>query len=316
MVGSTMRDAPLRNARGRLFGRRIKRDRLLLLMVALPVIYFFVFHYLPMYGVLIAFKNYSPTRGIFGSPWVGLKYFRQFFNSAFFWRLLRNTFVLSFYNLLFGFPLPIVFALLLNEVRHPKYKKVVQTVSYLPYFVSLVVVVGLMVNLFAADSGLVNNARAAMGLDRIPFMSDASKFRSLYVGSEVWQKFGWNSIIYIAAITGISPELYEAASIDGANRMQRVWHVTLPGIQTTMIILLILSLGNLMSVGYEKIILMYSPATYETSDVISTYVYRRGLNDAEYSFGAAVGLFNSAVNLTLLLMVNGISRKVSDVALF
>ena len=285
-------------------------------LMAVPVIAFYViFHYMPMYGAIIAFKNFRPGLGIWGSPWVGLTHFESFFSGVFFGRLIRNTLTINFYALILGFPAPIILALLLNEVRHSVFKRAVQTISYLPYFISVVVVCGMIMDFFSGD-GLVNYIITAFGGDRVRFLARPEYFRSIFVGSGIWQGVGWGSIIYLAAISGIDAELYEAAVIDGAGRWKQILHVTLPGLSTTIIILLILRFGEMMTIGYEKIILLYNPSTYETADVISSYVYRRGLLKADYSFSTAVGLFNSAVNLVLLYAANTISRKVNDTSLW
>jgi putative aldouronate transport system permease protein len=297
-------------------GKDIIRDRYLLLLMLPVIAYYIIFHYVPMYGVTIAFKNFSAAKGILGSPWAGFKWFEQFFRSIYFSRIVRNTVLINVYGLLWGFPVPIIFALFLNELKDGVFRRSVQTISYLPHFISVVVVVGMIVNFLSPLDGIVNVALKAIGHEAINFMSEAKWFRTIYISSGIWQGFGWNSIIYLAAITSIDPTLYEAAEIDGASRLRKVWHITIPGILPTVIILLILNLGNIMSVGYEKIILMYSPATYETADVISTYVYRRGILNAEYSFGAAVGLFNSVINFLLIILVNRISKKITDIALW
>ena len=255
----------------------IKRDRYLLLLVLPAFLLILLFNYIPMGGLLMAFENYSTKKGIFGSEFVGLENFKQFFSSIFAFRVIKNTFLLSFLNLLWGFPIPIIFALMLNELKNGPFKKVVQTVSYLPHFVSTVVIIGMMISMFDPNFGLVNVLRAKLGLDSIAFMSDASWFRTLFVGSEVWQNFGWNSIIYIAAIAGISQDLYEAAKIDGANRFQLAMKITLPSLVPTILTLFILNCGWMFSLGFEKVILMYSPGTYAVSDIISTYVYRKGI---------------------------------------
>lgn len=296
--------------------KNLSRDKFLLLMILPVVVYYIVFHYVPMSGIVIAFKNFTVSKGIWGSDWVGVKWFEQFFNSIFFWRLLRNTLLISVYGLLFGFWVPIAFALLLSELKNGYFKRFAQTVSYLPHFVSIVVVVGMMVMFLSPTNGVVNLLLNHLGLSSIAFFDDSAWFRTLYVGSDIWQSFGWNSIIYLAAIAGINTQLYEAAKCDGANRWRQIWHITLPGIRPTIMILLILSIGNMMNVGFEKILLMYNPGTYEVSDVISTYVYRRGILAADYSYGAAVGLFNSAVNFILLIAVNQTSRKMNQASLW
>lgn len=269
-----------------------------------------------MYGAIIAFKDFNPRVGILESPWAGLKYFKQFFDSPFCWRLIRNTLLLSLYDLIFNFPVPIIFALLLNEVRCKRYKKAVQTISYLPHFISVVIVVGLMKTMFSPNGGVVNSLLSVFGVDPINFFSEKSWFRTLYVGSGIWQSFGWGSIIYLASMAGIDPGLYEAARLDGAGRFRCMWNITLPAIRPTITILFIMRLGKLLSVGFEKAILMYSPATYEVSDLISTYVYRYGILKANYSFGAAVDLMNSVVALILIFVANKICQKVSDTSLW
>lgn len=301
------------------FGARLlkdlKRNKYIYLMVLPVVIYYLVFHYGPMYGAQIAFKNYNTAEGIWGSPWVGLDHFIDFFNSFYFWRLLRNTFLISFYELIFGFPAPILLALLLNELRHVLFKRTVQTITYLPHFISIVVVVGMLVDFLARD-GLVNQVLATFGVEPVAYLQKAEWFRTIYVSSGIWQGVGWGSIIYLAAISNIDPTLYEAAKIDGAGRFKQALHVTIPGITPIIIILFILQMGNMLAVGYEKIILMYNSLTYETADVISTYVYRKGILEANFSFSAAVGLFNSIINFTLLITANRISRRVSDTSLW
>ncbi len=298
------------------FWKSLRRDRQLVFMLIPVVIFFAVFSYYPLYGILIAFKDYSISRGILGSPWAGLRYFRQFFSSPYFGRLLRNTVLISVYSLLWGFPVPILFALLLNEFKDGKFKRVIQTVSYLPHFISLVVICGILIDIFSPQGGVVNSLLYSLTGKRINFFGEPEWFRTMYVGSGVWQEFGWNSIIYLAAITGINPDLYEAARIDGAGRLRQIWHVTLPGIKPTILTLLILNLGNIMSVGYEKIILLYSPTTYETADVISTYVYRTGLLSQQYSYAGAVGLFNSAINIAILVLCNFAGKKLFGVGIW
>ena len=298
------------------FWKSLRRDRQLVFMLIPVVIFFAVFSYYPLYGILIAFKDYSISRGILGSPWAGLRYFRQFFSSPYFGRLLRNTVLISVYSLLWGFPIPILFALLLNEFKDGKFKRVIQTVSYLPHFISLVVICGILIDIFSPQGGVVNSLLYSLTGKRINFFGEPEWFRTMYVGSGVWQEFGWNSIIYLAAITGINPDLFEAARIDGAGRLRQIWHVTLPGIKPTILTLLILNLGNIMSVGYEKIILLYSPTTYETADVISTYVYRTGLLSQQYSYAGAVGLFNSAINIAILVLCNFAGKKLFGVGIW
>jgi putative aldouronate transport system permease protein len=280
-------------------------------MMILPVIvYYILFSYLPMYGVVIAFKDYRPGRGIWASQWVGLAHFKQFFGGFFFVRLLRNTLLISVYSLVWGFPVPIIFALILNEFKDGVFKRGIQTITYLPHFISVVVICGMIVNFLSPANGIVNIALENLIGKRISFLNESGWFRTIYVSSGVWQGFGWNSIIYLAALSGIDMNLYEAAKIDGAGRLRQLWHISLPGIMPTVVTLFILNVGNLMSVGFEKIILLYNPAIYETADVISTYVYRMGIQSTQYSFSAAVGFFNSIINLILLLGCNMVSKRV------
>jgi putative aldouronate transport system permease protein len=284
-------------------------------MVLPVVLYYLMFHYGPMYGLHIAFKNYSPGTGILKSPWVGFQYFNDFFHSFYLWRLLRNTLLLSFYDLIFGFTTPILLALLLNEIRNRKFKRIVQTITYLPYFISIVVVVGLLFDFLARD-GLINNVLAVFGFEKLAYLSEAGWFRSIFISSGIWQNVGWGSIIYLAAIANIDPSLYEAAKVDGANRWKQTAHITLPGMLPTVIILLILQIGSIMSINSDKILLMYNTATYETADVIGTYVYRKGLLEANFSYSAAIGLFNSGINFTLLILANSISKKLTETKLW
>ncbi|PYI54064.1 sugar ABC transporter permease [Paenibacillus flagellatus] len=285
-------------------------------LIAPVMLYFVVFHYWPMYGVQIAFKDFIATKGIGGSPWVGFKHFERFFDSYFFWRLVKNTLGISLLELVVGFPVPIVLALMVNEVRSNGFKRFVQTVTYAPHFLSTVVVVGMVLMFLSPTSGLVNMAVKAFGGEPIFFMTEPGWFKPIYVLSGVWQQMGWSSIIYLAALAGIDPQLHEAARVDGASRLQRIWHINLPGIRPTIVILLILNIGTLMGVGFEKVFLMQNSLNMEGSDVISTYVYRSGILGAQYSFSAAVGLFNSVINFVLLLTVNRIARKVNQVSLW
>ena len=282
----------------------------------LPVLlYYLIFHYQPMYGAQIAFRDFSPARGVLFSRWVGLFHFQTFFESYYFWRLLRNTLLINFYDVLFGFPAPIILALLLNEVRNSAYKRVVQTITYLPRFISMVVVCGLIIDFFSRD-GLVNNLLNTVGVESIPFMIEPGWFRPVFVSSGIWQTAGWSSIVYLAALSNIDPQLYEAATIDGAGRWRQTVNITVPGILPIVIIMLILRMGRMMNVGVEKVLLLYNPTTYETADVISTFVYRKGIMEASYSYSAAVGLFNSAINFTLLVLVNRLSRRLTETSLW
>ena len=303
------------------FGKRlaidIKRNRMIYLLGLICLSYYIIFCYLPMGGIVIAFKNFRAARGIFGSDWATpwYKYFDQFFSSYYFWRLLRNTLLINFYDLIFGFPAPIILALLLNELRSNPYKRVVQTVTYLPHFISQVVVCGIILDFFSS-SGLINQLIQAVGGPMTIFMQDPKYFRGIYVGTGIWQEVGYSSIIYLSALSSVDMALYDAAAIDGCNRFRRVFHVTLPGIMPTIVIMLILRMGSMMSVGFEKIILLYNESIYETSDVISSFVYRYGMQKANYSYATAVGLFNSLFNFLLLILVNGISRKVNETSLW
>jgi len=264
---------------------------------------------------VIAFKNYSPSKGILESPWIGFEHFKTFFSSYYFRRIVRNTLLINLYDIIFGFPAPIIFALLLNEIRNSLFKRSIQTITYIPHFISVVVICGMIVD-FLSMKGLVNNIIEFFGGKPIQFLIEPKWFRAIYVGSGIWQNLGWGSIVYLSALTGINPNLYEAARIDGAGRFKQVIHITLPGIAPTIIILLILRIGNMMSLGFEKIILLYNPNTYETADVISSYVYRKGLLEMNYSYSAAVGLFNSVVNFILLVSANKLSRTVTETSLW
>jgi putative aldouronate transport system permease protein len=286
------------------------RNKYVYLMLLPVLAYFVVFQYGPMWGTIIAFKDFDPAVGIMNSPWIGLEWFKQFFHGLFFNRLVVNTVLLNVYDVLFGFPAPIILALLMNELTSSRFKRFVQTFTYLPHFISVVVVAGMLLDFLARD-GLINQIIVSFGGSRDAIMSNPDWFRVVYVGSEIWQSMGWGSIIYLAALAGINPSLYEAARIDGANRWQQMLHITLPGLAPIIMTLLILRLGQMMTVGFEKVILLYNPGIYETADVISTYVYRRGVLEANYSYAAAVGLFNALVALVLLVISNRLSRKFS-----
>ena len=298
------------------FRRIWMRDKELYAMCLLPMILVVIFKYFPIYGIVMAFERYTPSKGFFHSEFVGLKYFIQFFKDPFCFRIIKNTVLLSLYSLLWTFPAPIILALLLNEVRHERYKKVVQTVTYLPHFISVVILVGLMKELFSAVDGIVNKPIVALGGNAINFFSEPGWFRTLYIGSSLWQGVGYNSIIYLAALAGIDTEQYEAARIDGANRLQKILYITLPGIMPTTVILLIMRMGSLFSNDFQKILLMYSPATYSTADVISTYTYRYGLENANYSYAAAIGLMLSVISFVFVLGANEFSKRVSENSLW
>jgi len=285
-----------------------KCNRFLLLMSLPGLIMIALFAYYPMVGIVTAFQNYSLFLGIKGSEWIGFDNFIRFFNDPNFFRIIKNTFVLGLTNLLWSFPAPIILALLINEVIHPKIKRFIQTATYLPYFISVVVIVGIMKSIFSGN-GIVNELLANFGAEPIQFFNESSYFRSLYVGSGIWQEIGYSSILYLAAITGIDAEMYEAAKMDGCSKIKQVIHITLPSLRPTIITLLILSIGGIISVGFDKILLMYSPATYDVADVISTYVYRKGIIDQDYGFSSAIGLFNSLVSIVFVFGANYFSRK-------
>jgi putative aldouronate transport system permease protein len=299
------------------FVRNVSMQKYLLLLLIPGTLYLVIFNYFPMYGVLNAFVDYNVTKGTIHSPWVGLMWFQRFMSSVYFVRTFRNTVILSLWTLVFSFPVPIIFALLLNEVRNQGFKRTVQSISYFPHFVSVVVVVGIMVNLFSSPDGILYKlVLLVTGKQQVLILGAAGWFRPLYVGSGVWQDFGWDSIIYLGALSAVDPQLYEAARIDGANRGHQLRHITMPSIMPTIVTLLILYIGHLLSVGTEKVLLLYNPAIYEVADVIGTYIYRDGILGANYSFSTAVGLFSSVIGFVLLLMANAISKKVNEVSLW
>lgn len=296
--------------------REMVKERELLLLLSPVLIMLFIFSYIPMYGLIISFLDLRPGLTIFNSPWVGLKWFDSFFHSPYFWRSLRNTVVISVISLAVQFPLPIMFALLINELRGKYFKRVVQSVSYFPYFMSTVVIVGMMYNFLSIDSGIVNNILREMGKEPIHFFNSENWFIPLYVLSGLWQTLGWSAIIFLAALTAIDSTLYEAAKMDGATRWQQMRHISIPGIFTTIMVLFLLNLGNLLNVGFEKIILMYNPTTYGVADVVSTYVYRLGIQGGQYSFATAVGFFNQMLNFIILLIFNHLSKKAGSESLW
>ena len=296
--------------------RAVKKNWQLYVLLLPALIWLAIFCYVPMYGILLAFKDFSIRKGIAASPWAGLKYFEQFFSTAVAGTLIKNTLMLSLLSLLVVFPLPILFALLLNQLQSKRFKKFVQTASFAPYFVSNVVVVSIMTVILAPSSGFVNVLLQSFGSEPIMFMTRPEYFRSLYVVSQVWQSMGFNAIVYLAALTGISPDLHEAAIVDGANKLQRIIHIDIPTIMPTIVIMLILAIGSIMTVGYEKVYLMQSGMNTSVSEIISTYVYKVGLLNAQYSFSTAVGLFNSISNFILLLAANLITRKVAGLGIF
>lgn len=291
------------------------KHRVLYLMSLPVVIYLFIFNYMPMYGIIIAFKNFKPRLGILGSPTVGFKYFQEFFSSIYFGRTFGNTLILSGLNLAFGFVAPIIFAILLNEVTHIKFKKAIQTITYLPHFITTVVICGIIMT-FTSSDGIITQIVNSITGHTGSLIGDKDYFRAIYTISGIWQSFGWGSIIYLAAISGINGEIYEAAKIDGANKWQQIRNVTVPGIMTTIMVMFILAIGGFMNIGWEKAFLLQSPLTYETSDIISTFVYRKGFEDMNYSYSAAVGLFNSVINLVLLVGANKLSRKLNNTGIW
>jgi len=306
-----------RNRRS-LFGRMaraLKRDKYLYLMFLLPAAYFIVFRYVPMYGVTLAFKDFDIGKGILRSPWAGFKYLEKFFSNPYSYKLIRNTVLLRAWQLAFGFPAPVILALLLNEVRNERFKRLAQSSSYLPHFVSVVVVCSMVVSFLASDGPVYSMIKFFAG-ESHAWLQRSEWFRPIYTISGVWQHAGWSSVIYLAALTGISMELYEAAMIDGASRWQRVRYVTIPGIALTVTIMFLLQIGRILSVGYQKVLLLYSGATYETADVLGTYIYRRGIQGADFSYATAVGLFQSVVGLVFIVSANAIAKRVGDTSLW
>lgn len=296
--------------------KQIFRSKYLYLLLLPTLIWYIIFMYAPLYGAQIAFRDFFPATGISGGKWVGFKYFIQFFESEYFIRLMKNTLGISIYSILLGFPIPVILALLINEVRNKYFKKGVQTIVYMPHFISAVVVVSLINAMLSPSNGLLNMLIEALGGDAIYFMAEPKYFKTIFVLSDIWQSAGYGSIVYLAALTSIDPTLYEAATVDGASKWKQLLHITLPCILPTIMTMLILRMGSIFTVGYEKIMLMYNEATYDTADVISTYVYRRAFEGGEYSFSAAVGLFNSIINFTVIVIFNKISKKVSEVSLW
>ncbi len=296
--------------------RKMARCWQLYLLLIPAVVYIFVFNYMPLYGIQIAFKKFSARKGYWGSPWVGFKYFERFFDSPDFWRLIKNTIFLSAYSLIAGFPLPIIMALMLNQCSMGGFKKVVQNVIYAPHFVSMVVVVGMINVMFSVNSGVVNTVIEMLGGQRILFTGQADCFPHMYVWSGIWQNMGWNSVIYFAALSAVSEELHDAAIVDGANKWQRILHIDLPTILPTVTIMLVLRVGQLMNVGFEKVFLMQNNLNLQASETIQTYVYKQGLLNAEYGYSTAVGLFNNVINFILLTTVNAFSRKIGGSSLW
>lgn len=297
--------------------QQMKKSSMLYIFLLPAVIMVAIFCYAPMYGVLMAFQNYSPSKGILGSPWVGFEWFERFFNMPRFWQILGNTLTLSVYSLIVGFPIPIILAVLINSVESNRFRRVTQTVTYMPHFISTVVLVGMITVFLSPRSGFLNHMLEMFGAaEDTYYMGVAEYFPHIYVWSGVWQDMGWNSIIYLAALTGVDQALHEAAQVDGATKLQRIWHINLPAIIPTMVILLILNVGSIMSVGYEKVFLMQNDLNIMSSEVISTYVYKIGLTQQQFSYSAAIGLFNNVINFILLITVNKISAKLSGSSLW
>ena len=297
--------------------RDFRMNKGLYFLILPVVVYLIIFNYVPMAGIVLGFERFTPKNGVYMSEWVGLKHFVTFFSSVFFVRVLKNTLILSLYSIIFGFPAPIIFALLLNELDNEYYKKVIQVVSYMPNFISTVVISGIIID-FVASDGVITDMLVKVGFlkEAKNLLSVPEYFRTIMVLTDLWQQVGFGSILFLAALTGIDQELYEAAVIDGANRWKQTIHVTIPGIMPTVVIMLIMRIGGLMNANQEKILLLYNPLIYETSDVIGTFVYRKGLLEADYGYSTAVGLFNSVVNVILLFIANGVSRKYSETSLF
>lgn len=296
--------------------QHMKRDRQLLILFIPCLLFYIIFRYGPLYGLIIAFKDYSVFTGIMESDWVGLKHFEKFFSSPDFWLLFKNTLLLGVYNLIFGFPFPIILAILLNEVRVRWFKRSVQTLSYLPSFLSVVIISSMIIDFLSPNQGIINQFIAALGFEKIYFLGEPSWFRTIYVSSDIWATVGYEAIIYMAAIAGINPSLYEAAKVDGAKRHHMIFRITIPAILPTIIIMFVLKTGSMLRIGYEKVLLLYSPMTYEVADVFSTYVYRKGLMESNYSYGAAVGLFEAVVAMILLLSSNYFSKRLGGSGLW
>lgn len=299
-----------------IFWKDLKRDKLLYLLLILPITVYALFYYKPMFGLQIAFKNYNVFQGISESPWVGFEHFKTFFTSPFFGRTLKNTLMLSLYNMLFAFPAPIILALMFNEVQKIKFKKFVQTCTYIPHFISVVIVASLVTSFLSPSSGVINTIISAFGGEKVYFLTKPEYFRTIYTVMGIWQGTGFNSIVYLSVITAIDTSLYEAAMIDGANKWKQITNVTIPSILPTIVMMFIMRLGNILNVGYESIILLYQPATYETADTIGTYIYRVGLENSQYSLATAVGLVNGVVGLLLVILSNTISKRVTEYGLW
>lgn len=294
----------------------LKREWQLYLMLLPTILWLLIFLYKPMYGLQIAFKDYSLFRGVAGSPWIGFEHFETLFNNDQFLRALKNTIIMSLYSLVFGFPVPIALALMFNEVTNQTFKKTAQTVVYLPHFISSVIIAGIVITAFSPSAGIVNNILGWFGAEPVYFLTKPEWFRPIFVGTSIWQEAGFQSIVYLAAIAGVSPTLYESAVVDGASRWQMMWKITIPLIMPTIIIMLIIRIGNILEISFEMIVLLYQPATYETADVVNTFIYRQGLQGGQYDFAAAAGLFNAVVAFVLVMTANTISKRFSRTSLW
>ncbi|MCI8622674.1 MAG: sugar ABC transporter permease [Provencibacterium sp.] len=294
----------------------LKRDFELYLLLLLPVVYYVVFKYVPMYGVTIAFKDYNMFKGILASDWVGLDVFKEIFQMKNFYTVVRNTFLINGFDLLLGFPAPVLLAILLNEIRSVHFKKISQTVLYLPHFLSWVIIGGIAYQIFATQSGMINTTLRQMGFESIPFLTEKWHWLFTYVGIGIWQSMGWGTIIYLAAITGINSELYEAAEVDGASRLQKIWHITIPGIMSTIVIMLILRMGQIITIGFDRPYVLGNPLVTDFSEVISTFTYHYGLKAARYSLATAVGLFQSVIGIIFLTSTNAIAKKCGETGIW
>ena len=288
------------------------KDRMFYLLLLPGITYFLLFHYQPMYGATIAFRDFSPMKGILGSEWVGFKNFLEFFTHPSFYTVTSNTVIISFYKLLFGFPAPIILALLLNEVKNTSFKRSIQTITYLPHFMSWVVIAGLISFILSPTTGIVNHIIQLFGFDTIYFMASPKYFRGILVLTDIWKEMGWGSIVYLAALSGISSELYESAMVDGAGRWKQTIYITIPELSSTIVVMLILRMGTIMNAGFDQVYTMYNPAVYSVSDILDTFVYRMGLESAEYSFATAVGLFKSFISFVLVLFTNFVAKKLDS----
>lgn len=305
----------MKSNRSGTFIRECFSQKQLIFMILPGLLIILIFNYFPMYGTLIAFEKYNPAKGIFGSEWVGLKYFKMFFSNPLAWRLIKNTFLLGFYSLLFSFPAPIILALLIDQIKNLHFKKAIQTISYFPHFISTIVIVGLIKEFFASD-GFINLLVKTFGGDTISFLTKASWFRTIFIGSGIWQGIGWGTIIYLAALSNVDPQLNEAAAIDGANRWQKVRYISWPAIIPTTTIMLIFAISGILGSDFQKVLLMYSPGTYSTADIISTYVYREGIQGGRFEYSTAIGLLMNVVSCVLIIGANKVSKSLSENSLW